>query len=307
MIQSPLAPLRHRPLELVAVILLLALAVALPGTLLMGTVMGQQGITRWLTSYEPIVTLSIDATPEQVRALDAELRALPGVASLTLREPADTLALVQARLGPEQAQALGLVPDVFPRAFILRPDVPIQGHIALVSQLAGFEARDGVAAVDIPSPAALRALSHARDLSLIALLLAAALFACAAILTAAFLSRVAADQHRELELLEMFGASRAELARPTVWRALSLGAAAGVIASAALLAAQATLASAALAIFGVEAGGALTWWIVPLPLVLCPAVAWLAAQAIQRRRARDTAQPLPATRSMLAYGTARAA
>jgi cell division protein FtsX len=301
MIQSPLHALRARPMETAAVILLLAIACALPGTLLMGSTMGRQGLDRWLTSYEPIITLSLDATPAQIAALEAELKAVEGVGAVTPRSPADSLALAQARLGAEQAQALGLVPDVFPRSLIIRPDVPLQGHIALASALAGMEARDGVAAVDIPSPAALRALSTTRDLTVLALVLAALLLAAAIVLTSAFLARVEADQRRELELLELFGASRRDLARPTVWRALSIGATAGVLASAALLIAQVTLASAALTIFGVEAGGALTWWIVPLPMPLCAALAWAAAQST-RRRASDAPHAVPQTRSLLAYG-----
>jgi cell division protein FtsX len=302
MIQSPLGPLRARPFEAAAVTLLLTLACALPGSLLMGTTMGRQGLDRWLTSYEPVITVSLDATPEQVRALEAELTAIEGVGAVTLRAPADALALAQERLGAEQAQALGLVPDVFPRAFIIRPDVPLQGHIALAASLAGMEAREGVAAVDIPSPAALRALATTRDLTLLALALCAALMLAAFVLTCAFLDRVQSDQRRELELLELFGASRRELARPNMWRALALGAAAGVLASAALLVAQVSLASAALSIFGVEAGGALTWWIVPAPLPACLILSWLCAQSIMRRRAREEGQPIPQTKPLLAFG-----
>jgi cell division protein FtsX len=302
MIRSPLQPLRHRPAETAAIIALLAIACALPASLLMASTMTQHGLKRWLHAYEPVITLKHDVAPAQIAQLEADLRAVPYVASITSRSPKDALAIASQRLGPEQTQALGLVPDIFPHSIVIHPEPPVHGHLSLVAHLSSFEAHPAVEDLDLPSPSALQALSTTHNLILLTLLLLTTLLATSTALLAAFLKRLEDDQHQELAILELFGAPRRALTRPSTWRALVLGASSGLLATCALLAAQVTLAAAALNIFAIPSAGALTWWIVPLPIPTCILIARAsAALAAQRTRRHDPSSP-PNTKNLLLYG-----
>ncbi len=135
-------------------------------------------------------------------------------------------------------------------------------------------------------------LAHAAPLLLVSLVLPVAL-----------LRRVLEDERRELELLELFGASTLELMRPTMIRGAMLGLWSGGLASALLLAMQLlTQRYAALFAGPGPAYQGLTWVIVISPLLVLPVmgicVGWWSA--LQRAHARQDV--LPEISPMLQFG-----
>ena len=218
MIESPGEALRARRGETFAVICLLAWAFVLPGAGWLVAERCEAHAEAWLVSYRPVIYLAEGLEAERGEALRAELERWPGVAHAVTRERAASLTALQQALGEERVAHLGISEAMLPRSVELEPSVPFHGHIELASRVASLSVRPQVAAVDVPDAEALRLMEIARDGALAALLAMAVMLGCALWLARAFLRRVQRDERELLELLEIFGASRAALVRPTLWR-----------------------------------------------------------------------------------------
>lgn len=305
MIQPPVEALKQRRWESIAILLLLTTALTLPSLLLLTTARAESHLATWLTSYHPVVYIQEGTSPEQITLLHDELRARADIAAITKRSPADALAQLQTSLGPEHVTHLGLSEAMLPTSLVITPQVPLHGHITLASSLAALEARPEVAVVDLPDKDALKLISVARSISLMALLLAIALLTTATILTRAFLATIQRESRRELELLELFGASRASLSRPTRARAMLLVGASGAASSLLLLLAQLNIDRWARAISGLDAAAPITWLVVASPLLLAPLLGLLIGRlaiGIPLLNRRYQPADFPGIRSLLHMG-----
>lgn len=275
MIDSPAQALRRRRWETLGVMFLLALAMFLPGVLLMGAERVHAHTESWLLSYQPVIYVQEGATAEQVTALTDELSRWPGVEQVLLHDRDQALAELSAELGEERVHHLGISSAMLPRSVELVPGVPLQGHIELASKVAALEVREEVAAVDVPDSEALKLMAFMRTMAVCAILLCALLTATALVMASAFLRRLQDEERDMSELLEVFGATRRSLARPSMARSLILSAWAGGGATMALFVAQLNLTRWIGQLFGTQAPVPLTWIIVFLPLLCSPFVGLL--------------------------------
>jgi cell division protein FtsX len=309
MIRPASHALRERPYETAAVVLLLSLALVVPGVMLLLGARAHAHALGWLSAYEPVIYLSTelgDKRDDTAQALRSEVEAWSMVESARVRAPAQALEELRAKLGAERVQQLGLSEAMMPTSVILSPVVPLHGHIELAANVSGLEARDEVSAVDVPSADALRLMEAARSAISVALVIAIVMALVAAILLAAFLRRIRQLESHETELLEMFGASRGALRRPTMLRGAFLGVLSGVLATTTLLVTQLALARWATTLTGVDAGATWTWFIVILPVVLSPALGVLVGRLVAHGEgSRARSKSLPGTRPALVFGRSR--
>lgn len=309
MIRPASHALKERPYETAAVALLLALTMILPGVMLLAGARVHAHALGWLSAYEPVVYLSPEVGEDRdalTEALRTEVESWSMVDSARVRAPAQALEELRGKLGAERVQQLGLSEAMMPTSVILSPVVPLHGHIELAARVSGLEARDEISAVDVPSADALRLMEAARGAISVALVIAVLMSLVTAILLAAYLQRIRRLESHETELLEMFGASRGALRRPTILRGGFLGITSGLLATVTLLVCQLALSRWAAALTGVDASATWTWFVVVLPVALTPALGILVGRVVAHNAGgRARKKSLPGTRPALVFGRSR--
>ena len=309
MIRPAVDALKARRFETLAVTLLLSLAAMLPGALAISGANAHAHASGWLEAYQPVIYLEPEGVAQaQVQALRAEVEAMPMVRTARLRAPDQALEELRAKLGPERVQQLGLSEAMMPTSLVLEPMVPLHGHIQLAARVSGLEAREMVHAVDVPSASALRLMEAARATVMLSGLIVLLLTLVATVLLATFLRRLRDDERDEIALLEMFGASRSDLVRPTMLRGAALGLCAGLLASGSLLMGQLMVGRWAALISGVAASTLWIWALVLSPLILLPVLGLFVGRLSARRAMRPpTDSSLPEVRCALGFGGGRLA
>lgn len=303
MIRPATELLKKRGQEVGAVVFLMAIALVLPGVLAIMAVMTNSASQSWLSTYRPIVYMTPDATADQIKAMRQDIAAIDGVGEVVVRTPEQAHKALSTRLGAERVNHLGVQAAMLPTSLIVEPKVPLHGHIALVSTIGAMETREVVASVDIPGAQALELVRMARSAVGVILGLAAVLLVVSLVLLIALLRRVLEDERRELELLELFGASPMELMRPTMIRGAILGLWSGGVGSLCLLAMQLLTQRYALLFVGPgPAYQGVTWAIVVAPVVILPTLGVLVGWWSATQRAHARQDVLPEISPMLQFG-----
>lgn len=292
MIRSYAQSLKSHPLESLAIITLWVMMLAMPGALAQGALIAQDSVTAWLDHYQPVVYIADDVEPQAIKALSEELAAWPGVASVEHRSPAQAVELLSERLGPEEVQRLGISAAMMPSSLIIKPRYAAIDHVSLISRVAALEARERVSAVDTPSAAATGQLKLISSVGLIVALMLSILCATSLVLMVTYLRHLSSQEQHELAALELFGVSSFDLARGSLARGVTLGAWAGLIAAASLLALQFSLQAQVPVALRQSGGLSWGWAIAMLPLLLSPsmgliAALWAAGRRMPQRTSRS--------------------
>lgn len=295
MIRAPMRACSEHRLETSAVVVTMILALFVPSFLGLVALLSHDAGAAWLEAYRPIVYLEPDASEESVARLAAEMSEWPGVESVEVRQPEDAYAVLDERLGADELDSLGVTASMFPVSLEVIPRYPVAGHVDFVAEVASLEARMEVDAVDVPSSVALRLVSAANLMAMVAGVLGLLALLAAGVALSAYLRRL-----RELEtdleaVLGIFGAYPHDIRRPTLIRGTVLGLWSGIGVT--------VLLSATLAIWQAQAPPAIgleafispwTWPLAAIPVLAGPAlgavVGWLsAAGGAHRTRAERAA------------------
>lgn len=291
MIRPAAEALKKRPRACAAIILLWALTLFLPGLLGLSGLSASASASAWLEGYRPVVYLKADTSAEARDKLKAELADWPEVRAVITRAPTQALADLKGRLGDEQVQHLGITTSVLPTSLIIEPVIPVHDHIGLAARAASLEARADVELVSAPGAGALQVLSAVRVVLALALLVGLLLLASAVLLTSQLLRTIQQDERRELELLEIFGASRMTLGRPTLMRGAILGAWGGASAACGLILVQLVHQHSGWFPAALQADPR-AWGLILVIAIVSPALGLLAAQ-LTLGRERPTHHALP--------------
>ncbi|MBA2664857.1 MAG: hypothetical protein H0U74_21390 [Bradymonadaceae bacterium] len=266
------------------VTVLLAIALVAPGTLALFAACSHSAANQWLSSYQPIVYLAPGTAAEAAQKLVDELTDWSTVAAVTQRTPAEALKQLRERLGNDHVRELGITEAMLPQSLILRPAIPVAGHIDLVSRVAGLEARMEVASIDVPSSGALKTLSIVRWAAIGAALLLGLLGLIASYVIIGFLRALQRNEQEELAVLEIFGAEDLVLRRPSIVRGLAVGLWGGVGASIVLGTALLTWqADVALALGQMSVSSLWGALIVAAPMAIGPLIGLLAGMSVARK------------------------
>lgn len=278
MLRSPLALLDNYRWTTAGTVLALAVSLWLGAALLTAVMQVQAAVGTWWHEYTPVVYLEPGTGDEEVEAMADELTQWAGVTDVTVDPPEEILDRLEAHLERDEDEVT-LDASMMPTGLMVLPVVWRPGQEELIARLEALEVRAEVLAIDVPNPGALAWLDGARNVAIgLALAMLAGLVA-ALLGLGAFLRRLQRVEGTENHLLEVFGAPANALRRPTLWRGMILGAAAGMLAAATYLpwalvldgfavdlvgrgafpALRAGLWSCALAGAGLVAGAAVGW------------------------------------------------
>ena len=278
MIRSPLEVCRERKWETAAVSFAVIVVLAIPLSLSLISLTAYETAEQWLSRYTPIVYLAPGTSDEAAAKLAAEVRAWPLVANADVRAPGDAYRALEARLGADSMQQLGVTEGMLPTSIVLQPAVAVIGHIDLVARTSGLEARMEVDSVEVPSASAMRVVHFAALGMLLAVVLAILGLASAAILLLSFFERLRSVDDETDRVLALFGAHPSELRRPSLVRGLAIGAGCGAAVSG-----GAVMGLLVWQLYGPHVVGidvslpVAAWSAAAIPLVLVPVIAFVAA------------------------------
>ncbi len=267
MIQSPFEACRNRPKETLATWMVLCFSLLVPTTIAWLSVASQEAAHKWLEAYTPVVYLRTDLTQESITELKEEIEAWLPVEEVIVRSRQDAYDDLKERMGAEEFNVLGLSAEALPVSLIVNPQLPIVGHVELVSRLTALEARLEVESVDVPSSAPLYLLKQFATLGLIFGFFALLILIKAVFCLHNYLQLLQEDERQLWEVLWMFGAPDSSQRLPTWTRGVAIGATAGLTAA---IAAGMTLAiwdsarEQILASIEIASG----WWLAGLPVLL---------------------------------------
>lgn len=273
----------HR-FETLTTIAILAFSLLIPCLVALGAAFLSDGVTQYLTNYHPMIYLAEHADQAQAEQLASELQGWATVGTATVRSPDAAFERLQARLGDQQVNELGLSPKMLPWSVELQPALPVLGHLDLVAASAGLAARPIVATVDLPAPQAMRILGTLRWLFVLSVALTLVLFAVGVAQTRILLRHLQDAEASETRLLRWFGAPPARLRRAALTRGVTVGVAAGILSFCALLLAVFLWHLTQPVLVGLgEITLGWAWLILVIPLGLGPAAGFLAAGLLNRR------------------------
>jgi cell division transport system permease protein len=280
--------LKHRKLDTLASVAVLAMALLVPCVLALAAALSSEAAHSYLRAYRPVVYLQADAEQATGEALAEELAARTSVAEATLRTPEDALETLEQRLGSEEVAHLGISASMLPYSIVLEPALPVLGHLDLIAGVSGLQARAEVASVDLPSPQAARTLSFVRWLLVLAGAALIVLVLAALGQLRLYLMCLMDDHKRESHLLAVFGAPPSRLRRPTLMRGISVGLAAGVAAFGVLFILLLLWQNAREHVIGpTHVAAGFSWVVVAAPIILGPLAGlisgWLANRATRRQ------------------------
>lgn len=276
--------LKHHKLETTTTIAVLAISLLIPCLMALSAAFLSDGATQYLTNYHPMIYLAEHADQAQADQLADELQGWVTVGAATVRSPDAAFERLQARLGEQQVNDLGISPKMLPWSVELVPALPVLGHLDLVAATAGLAARPIVATVDLPAPQATRILATLRWLFVFGVALTLLLLAAGVAQTRILLGHFHDFEASETMLLRLFGAPPARLRRATLTRGVTVGVVAGIVSFCALLLAVFLWHLTQPILFGLtEISLGWAWLILFVPLVLGPAAGFLAAGLLNRR------------------------
>lgn len=278
MIRSPMEICRERKWETASVTFAVIVVLAIPLCIALVGLCGHSAAEDWLRSYTPVVYLEPDASAEDAASIAREIGEWSLVEEATVRDPAGAHAALVERLGEDTVTELGITPAMLPTSILVRPSIPVAGHIDLVSRVSGLEARLEVDAVEVPSSEAMRVVNFAAIGIGVAGVMGGFGLLAAALLLLSFLERLRARDDESDRVLALFGAYDSQLRRPTLIRGVSLGAACGVVV--AVLGCIGLLGWQLWAphVLGIEISlPAAAWSVVGSPAIIVPLIGLLAA------------------------------
>lgn len=277
--------LKHKLFESLSATSVLAFSMLIPCLVAIFGVVCADTARSYLRAYQPVVYLSAGAGETQAATLAEELGDWSGVAEVEVRAPEQAFDTLRERLGEQEVSRLGITPKMLPYSLVLVPTLPLIGHVDLIARVEGLPARAHVATVDVPSAKAVRTLIAARWLITFGAGVLLVLLWVGTAQTRIHLAQLAEDEAQEAYLLALFGAPGAEFRRATLTRGLTLGLWAGLLSSILLVLLLFIWHYARPAIFGLEdAILGWAWLIIVVPILLGPAVGFLAAGLVNRKR-----------------------
>lgn len=280
--------LKDRKAETATAVAVLAFALILPCVAVLAAAFVGDAAETYLDAYRPIVYLSADAKEAEATVLADELGEWTSVGEAKLRTPSEAFSQLQERLGNQEVAKLGVSAKMLPYSVELVPSTPVVGHLDLIAEASGLEARMEVESVDVPSAQAAKALSFVRWLLWLGAAMLIVLVITGISQVRGFLIRLADDSTRETELLALFGAPPSKLERASLVRGVTVGVWAGVIAFGALLTLLLMWQDARAVIVGVEHGAsAWSWAVIAAPVLLGPLCGAVAGWFANRSRRKD--------------------
>lgn len=263
----------------------LAFSMLIPCLIALVAVLFADTATSYMSAYRPVVYLSAEAGDPEAAALAEELGGWSEVGEVEVRDPQKAFEILQERIGEQEIARLGVSPKMLPYSLVLVPTIPLIGHIDLIARVEGLPVRAQIATVDVPSASAARTLIAVRWLMTFAGVFLVVLLIIGAAQARIFLMRLADDDAREARLLALFGAPASGFRRATLARGLTLGVAAGLLGFILLSMMLFFWHYARPAIFGLEdATLGWAWLVIAVPVLLGPAVGFLAAGLVNRKR-----------------------
>jgi cell division protein FtsX len=263
--------LKERKVETATTVAVLAFALVIPCLAVLAAAFVGDVAKTYLEAYEPIVYLTADAQEADAKTLAEELGAWPAVGEAKLRTPDEAFSQLQERLGNGEVAKLGVSAKMLPYSVVLQPSTPVAGHLDLIAEISGLEARMEVESVDVPSAQAAKALSFVRWLLWLGAGLLVVLVVTGVSQVRGYLVRLADESTRETELLALFGAPPSKLRRASLVRGVTIGVWAGVVAFAGLFALLLMWQDARPVLVGVAHGAsAWSWAVIAAPVIFGP-------------------------------------
>ena len=229
--RSPLDSLGHHRAATAGVVLALAASMWLVAAVGVAVFQIQQGASTWWASFSPVVYLEGGADSEEVERLRTEIEGWSEVSTVTVEGPQKMMARLKEEFGAEEVEAMGVEASMMPTALVVTPRLWRPKEVELVARLEAMEVRRSVVEVEAPAPGALDWMERGRSVAAGVLIAAAISLMASLIGFSSFLRHLQYRHRRENHLLEVFGASRWALRRPTLIRSLVLGTTAGAVAA----------------------------------------------------------------------------
>lgn len=224
----------------------------------------------WMEDFRPVIYLEAGAGSAAAESVSKRVGGWDEVEEVTVRSPRDAYREAASRVGEERLSSAGAKPGMFPYSVVVRPAGAF-GGVDLAARLEALETREQVEAVDVPSEGVRGVLGSARRLLYGFSIPLFVLVAAALAQVGSFLRKLQRTEHRELFLLERFGAGRWELARATIYRGALLGLWAGLGATGILLVMALYWRTIETSILGgVPPATPWNWWVVAAPLLTSP-------------------------------------
>jgi cell division protein FtsX len=265
MIQSPFEACRSRRKETLATWMVLCFSLLVPTTIAWGYLAYAETANKWLEAYTPVVYLRTGLNETSVAELQDEIKGWLPVESVTLRTRQEAYDDLKERLGVDELSTLEISVESLPVSLLVKPELPVLGHVELVSRLTALEARLEVESVDVPSSGPLHLLEQFATLGLVFILFTFLMLVKATFCLHNYLRLLQEDEKQLWEVLWIFGAPESSSRRPTLTRGIALGATSGLTAA---IAAGLTLGiwdnarEQILASVEIASG----WWLAGLPL-----------------------------------------
>ena len=231
MLRSPLEALAAHRITTIGVIVAVATSLWLVAALGASVVQAQTSADGWWEGFLPVVYLDPGAGQEKTNALADEIEEWAQVASVEVEGPDQAMERLEEQLGADEVRDMGVDETMMPTSLVVHPHLWRSDQVEVIANAEALEVRSEVVGVDAPRAGALDWLDGAR-IVLVGLALAVFLALLSSLVAmTTFLRRIQAGERRENHLLEVFGASRSGLRRPTLWRGLVLGTSAGFVAA----------------------------------------------------------------------------
>jgi cell division protein FtsX len=276
--------LKEEPIGTVGAVILLALAMALPGAVLSAAASVDRLAGRWMSDYRPVVYLEATADGAEAEQLAETIEGWGGVSTVEVRTPDEAFRQARRRVGEEPIAQVGIGPEMFPYSLVVESSDRWGGNIDLVARLAALDTRSSVEEVDVPEGVATRVAASAGWLAWAALVGLVVLLGVAMVQLSGFLQRLRHRDRRELALLERFGASPGRLRRSTWLRGALIGLWGGLAAFGIMLLLAVYWRSIERELLGgIGSAAATHWMIVAAPLIVGPVVGLLVGLGTARR------------------------
>lgn len=302
MIRSATEPLKARPGRTAVILLVFALAMVLPGSLIFASSVSTSIVNQWLADFEPVVYLHPTADQEAADELAAEIEEWSEVETVDVRGPKEGFELAKKRVGKDRLTEVGVDASMFPHSMVIESSSLLTSNVDLVARLTALETRETVDVVDVASDGAkgilvwLDRLFYG-GLAMLGLALAVGLY-----LVGMYLRELRRRERSESALLERFGATPGEIRRVTFLRGVVLGLWSGIASTGVLLVLALGMRAMDAGLFGSVSGESVFHWIVVgAPMVVGPLAGGLVGMLVARSSGSKAAESLKGVECMVDY------
>lgn len=235
MLKSPLSALSEYRLPTLGVVLTMAAALWLVAAVAALSLEVRSAGEQWWDSFYPVAYLDVGPESDEFIEFVDELEAWIGVAGVDVETPEEMLQRLEEQFGENEIRQMGVDATMMPTAVVIRPELWRPGQVDLIARVEALEVRPYVVAVDAPRGEALSWMDGGRLVIAGGLVVILAGLLGSMIGLAGLLRRFQERERHTNHLLEIFGAPPKALIRPTILRALAIGAASGAVAGLAFL------------------------------------------------------------------------